>query len=52
MKTEFWWENLGVKKKKKNGRSGCSCEGNIKMYLKGTGWKVVNWIHLAQDRNW
>ena len=39
-------------KKKKNGRSGCSCEGNIKMYLKGTGWKVVNWIHLAQDRNW
>jgi hypothetical protein len=20
------------------------------MYLKGTGWEVVNWIHVAQDK--
>jgi hypothetical protein len=25
-------------------------EDNIKMYLRAVGWKVVNWMHLAQDR--
>jgi len=27
------------------------CEDNIRMVLKGIGWKVVNWIHLSQDRD-
>jgi hypothetical protein len=26
-------------------------EDNIKVNLKKTGWKSVDWIHLAQDRN-
>jgi hypothetical protein len=26
-------------------------EDNIKVYLKEIGWKGVDWIHLAQDRN-
>jgi len=29
----------------------CPCENNIKVYLKGTEWKVVDWIDLAQDRD-
>jgi hypothetical protein len=28
-----------------------SSEDNIRMYLKEIGWKDVNWIHLAQDRD-
>jgi len=26
-------------------------EDNIRMDLRGTGWKVVDWIHLAHDRD-
>jgi hypothetical protein len=26
-------------------------EDNIRMYLMGIGWKVVDWIHLAQDKD-
>jgi hypothetical protein len=26
-------------------------EDNIKMDLKETGWEVVDWIHVAQDRD-
>jgi hypothetical protein len=26
--------------------------GNIKMELKEIGYECVDWIHLAQDRNW
>jgi hypothetical protein len=26
-------------------------EDNIKMYLRETGWEVVDWIHLAQNRD-
>jgi hypothetical protein len=26
-------------------------EDNIKMDLRETGWRRVDWIHLAQDRN-
>jgi hypothetical protein len=29
----------------------CPCENNIKLDLKGTEWKVVDWIDLAQDRD-
>jgi hypothetical protein len=27
-------------------------EDGIKMDLRQTGWKAVEWIHLAQDRDW
>jgi hypothetical protein len=27
-------------------------EDNIKMYLQEIGWEVVNWIHMAQDKDW
>jgi hypothetical protein len=27
-------------------------EDNIKMYLSKTGMEGVDWIHLAQDREW
>jgi len=26
-------------------------EDNIIMYLRGTGWEGVDWMHLAQDRD-
>jgi hypothetical protein len=26
-------------------------EDGIRMYLKGMGWKVVDWIYLPQDRD-
>jgi hypothetical protein len=26
-------------------------EDNIRMYLRETGWEVLNWIHLAVDRD-
>jgi hypothetical protein len=25
-------------------------KGNIRMDLQETGWQVVNWVHLAQDK--
>ena len=25
-------------------------ENNIKMYLKGIGWEVADWLQLAQNR--
>jgi len=31
------------------GHVACMWEDNIRMDLKETGWKVVDWIHLAQD---
>jgi hypothetical protein len=33
------------------GRSGRRLEDNIRMDLRGKGWKGVNWIHLAQNRD-
>jgi hypothetical protein len=33
------------------GRPRCRCEGNIIMYLWKTGWEIVDWMHLAQDRD-
>jgi len=26
-------------------------DGNIRMTLREIGWKVVDWLHLAQDRD-
>jgi hypothetical protein len=33
------------------GRPKSRREGNIRMDLKEIGWKSVDWIHLAQDRD-
>jgi hypothetical protein len=33
------------------GRPRCRWENNIEMYLKEIGWKGVDWMHLAQNRD-
>jgi hypothetical protein len=33
------------------GRHRSRWNGNITMDLREIGWKVVDWIHLAQDRD-
>jgi hypothetical protein len=33
------------------GRSRRRWEDNIGMYLREIGWEVVDWMHLAQDRD-
>jgi hypothetical protein len=33
------------------GRSGHRCEDNIRMDCREVWWEVVDWIHLAQDRD-
>jgi hypothetical protein len=33
------------------GRPTGGGEGNITLYHRQTGWEVVDWIHLAQDRD-
>jgi hypothetical protein len=43
----FVWKPEG---KMPLGRPRRRCE-NIQITLKETGWKGVQWIHLAQDRN-
>jgi hypothetical protein len=37
------------KDKKSLGIPRCTCEDNIKMYLRKTGWKGVACVHLAQN---
>lgn len=32
------------------GRPGHRFEDNVKIDLKGLGWKDVDWIHMAQSR--
>jgi hypothetical protein len=34
------------------GRPRRRLEDNIRMDLKEIGWEVVDWIHLAQERDW
>jgi hypothetical protein len=34
-----------------SGEPGYRWEDNIKMYLREIRWEVVDWIHLAQDRD-
>ena len=41
---ETWWEDDTERLRR-------SWKNNIKMDLKETGWKVVDWIDLAQDRD-
>jgi hypothetical protein len=33
------------------GSPSCRWKDNIRMDLKEIFWKVVDWIHLSQDRN-
>jgi hypothetical protein len=33
------------------GKVCCYSFFSINVYLRGIGWKVVDWIHLAQDRD-
>lgn len=44
---------VSVGKRARNGllrRNGCRWKGILKRILK-TGWAVVDWTHLAQERN-
>jgi hypothetical protein len=45
----FWWES--PKGKRALGRPRCRWEDGLKMDLRETGWRGVEWIHLAQDRD-
>jgi hypothetical protein len=38
--------------KRSLGRAKSRWEYGIKMYLREIGWGGVEWIHLAQDRDW
>jgi hypothetical protein len=50
MHTIFWLENLeGREHLEDPGVDGNLAK--IRMYLRETEWEVVNWIHLAQDRD-
>jgi hypothetical protein len=49
MLTKFRWENL--KEKRPLRRPRRRWEDNIKMDLREIGWEVVDWLHLAQDRD-
>jgi hypothetical protein len=33
------------------GRPSRRCEDNIRIILRKIGWEVMDWIHLAQDRD-
>jgi hypothetical protein len=37
--------------KRPRGRPRCRWENNIRMGLREIGWKVVEWMYLAQDRD-
>jgi hypothetical protein len=41
----------GSEGKRPLGRWRCTSENNTKMDLREIGWKVVDWMHLAQDRD-
>jgi hypothetical protein len=34
------------------GRPRCRWENNIRMDLRKIGWSGMEWIHLAQDKDW
>jgi hypothetical protein len=46
--TGFWWGDL---KKRELGRRSSRWEDNIKIDLKEVGWRVMDWIVEAQDRD-
>jgi len=39
----FWWGNL----KAVPGIPGHRCEGDVKMCIKGIGWRGLEWINQA-----
>jgi sarcosine oxidase delta subunit len=41
-----------AQRKKSSQRSRRKWEDRIKMHLTHTGWEGVEWIHLAQNRDW
>ena len=43
------WRNAELKKKRRKTRH--RWEDNINVNLKEMGWKGLEWIHLAQDRD-
>jgi hypothetical protein len=43
---KFWLETLKVF------RIPGDRQGNIKVDLKETEWKIVDWIHEVQNRDW
>ena len=46
--TEFWWGKM----KKRDLLEDLGIDGRIiKNYLQETGWRIVEWINLDQDRN-
>jgi hypothetical protein len=47
--TMFWLENLKGRDYLEISRH--RWEDNIRMDLRETGWEVVDWIHLTQDRD-
>jgi hypothetical protein len=42
--TAFWWENQKERPRRR-------WEDGIRMDLRETGWRSVDWIQLAQDRD-
>jgi hypothetical protein len=46
-------QNFGQKRegKRRLGRPWHRWEDNIIMYVRGIGWRGVDWMHLAQDRD-
>jgi hypothetical protein len=47
--TKFWAENL--KGRDHSEDLGVKWEDNIKIDFREMGWKGVDWVHLAQDRD-
>jgi hypothetical protein len=50
MHVGYWWESQ--KKKRPPGRSRHRWVYNIRMEFRDRGWGGMDWIDLAQDRDW
>jgi hypothetical protein len=46
----FWWESQ--KDRDHYEDLECRLENTIKMDLREVGWGAVDWINLAQDKDW
>jgi hypothetical protein len=49
MCTKFWLESLNERDQSED--TGLDGRINIRLCLKETGWEVVEWMHLAQDKD-
>jgi hypothetical protein len=45
------YKTLAKKPERKTPHGRPRCRWDIRIYLTNTGWKVVDWMHLAQDRD-